>query len=75
MWQHNVPEPPEVYLAFVQMETLQALRLLFGFFSYPTCHLTVHERKNLSHSNTTAKKEHHPATGSFLHYDKVLGGR
>lgn len=53
--------------------TLQALRLLFGFSSYCTCYLTVHERKDVSHSNTTAKKKNPLGIGYFLYYDKAVG--
>lgn len=47
MWQHNVTESYEAYLSLRQIETLQTLRILFGFSSYYTCYLTVHEKKDL----------------------------
>ena len=41
MWQHNVTESYEAYLSLMQIETLQTLRILFGFSSYYTCYLSA----------------------------------
>lgn len=57
----------------MQIETLQALRIVFGFPSYYTCYLTVHEREDLSHRSTAGKEELPLATGSCLYDDKVGG--
>ena len=74
MWQHNVTEPYKSYLTHMQTETLQALRCLYGFSSYYTWCFLVHERNDLSHSHTTGKKKHLLAMGSFLNFNKVMGG-
>ena len=68
MWQQNVTESYEAYLSLMQIETLQTLRILFGFSSYYTCYLSAWE-KGFIYSNITGKKAHPLATGSCLHHD------